>query len=66
MLVLTRKVSQKLVVGNDVTITVVRVEGNKVRLGIQAPAEVPIFRQEVLINKEALATEKLEHAVSLC
>ncbi|QDU62243.1 Carbon storage regulator [Planctomycetes bacterium Pan216] len=48
MLVLTRKPSEKIVIGDKITVTVVRVDGNKVRLGIEAPPDVPIFRDEVV------------------
>jgi carbon storage regulator len=47
MLVLSRKPGEKIHVGSDITITVVRVEGNRVRLGIDAPAEVPLVRAEL-------------------
>ncbi len=47
MLVLSRKVNEEIAIGNDVTIKVVRVIGNKVRLGISAPASVNIRRGEV-------------------
>lgn len=48
MLVLSRKTGESIVVPNcDVTITVVRVDGNRVRLGIEAPASVTVHRQEV-------------------
>ena len=46
MLVLKRKVSEVIVAG-DVVITVVRIEGNQVRLGITAPKEINIYREEV-------------------
>lgn len=48
MLVLTRKASQKIHIGNDIIITVVRVDGNRVRLGIEAPTDVAIQRSELL------------------
>jgi carbon storage regulator CsrA len=47
MLVLTRKINEEIVIGNNVTITVVKVIGNKVRLGISAPTSVNIRRGEV-------------------
>ena len=47
MLVLSRKINEEIVVGNNVTIKVVKVVGNKVRLGISAPASVNIRRGEV-------------------
>jgi carbon storage regulator len=47
MLVLSRKPSQQIVVGSEIRITVVRIERNCVRLGIQAPPGIPILRQEL-------------------
>ena len=47
MLVLTRKCSQRIVIGEDVTITVVKIDGNKVRIGIEAPRDVSIQREEL-------------------
>jgi len=48
MLVLTRKLMEKLYIGNDVCVTVVRLEGGQVRLGIDAPREVTVVRAELL------------------
>jgi carbon storage regulator len=50
MLVLTRKPNQSIMIGDDVEISVLSVSGDKVRLGITAPKEVPIFRTEVYLN----------------
>ena len=47
MLVLSRKKNESIVINNDITITVVEIRGDKVRLGIVAPKEVPVHRQEV-------------------
>ena len=47
MLVLTRKPGEKIHIGSGITITVVGVQGNKIRLGIDAPEDVPIFRAEL-------------------
>jgi len=47
MLVLSRKVNESVVVNDDITITVVEIRGDKVRLGIEAPAQVPVHRREV-------------------
>jgi carbon storage regulator len=47
VLVLSRKPNESIVIGDNIVLTVLRVEGNKVRLGIQAPADVPILRQEL-------------------
>lgn len=59
MLVLTRKQNESIVVG-DIRITIVRVRGGYVRLGIEAPASVPIFRDEIL-RRRAAANEANEH-----
>lgn len=48
MLVLSRKRSEKIVIGKNIVITVVEVRGDKCRLGIEAPKEVPVHRKEVL------------------
>jgi carbon storage regulator len=48
MLVLSRKRDERIVIGDNIVITVVDVRGDKVRLGIEAPSEVPVHRQEVL------------------
>jgi carbon storage regulator len=47
MLVLSRHRDECIMIGDDVTITVVDIRGDKVRLGIQAPKDVPVHRQEV-------------------
>jgi carbon storage regulator len=47
MLVLSRKKNESIVINNDITITVVEIRGDKVRLGIVAPKEVEVHRQEV-------------------
>jgi carbon storage regulator len=47
MLVLTRKVGQEIRIGEDITVVVVRIQGDKVRLGIDAPPHVQIHREEV-------------------
>ena len=47
MLVLTRKSNQSVMIGEDVEVTVLAIMGDKVRLGIEAPREIPVFRDEV-------------------
>ena len=47
MLVLTRRVGEVVVIGNDVVVTVLSVSGRQVRIGIKAPSTVPILRQEL-------------------
>ena len=50
MLVLTRKENERIVIDGWITVTVVRVQGNKIRLGIEAPQEVPIMREELIAS----------------
>ena len=50
MLVLTRRTNQSIVIGPDVTITVVEIRGEQVRLGISAPRHVTVHREEVLLQ----------------
>ena len=47
MLVLTRNINEQIIIGDNITITVVSVRGDRVRLGIDAPKEVPVHRREV-------------------
>ena len=48
MLVLSRKLGEKIYIGDNICITVVDIDRGKIRLGIEAPREVPIFRKELL------------------
>ena len=52
MLVLSRKVGQRILIGDQVTITVVRVSQGAVRIGVEAPAEMPIVREEIKLEME--------------
>lgn len=54
MLILHRRVGESLCIGDNVTITVLGIKGNQVRLGTQAPAEIPVHREEIAerIKKE--------------
>ena len=47
MLILTRKVGETIVIGDDITFTVLGVKGNQVRIGVKAPADVTVHRQEI-------------------
>jgi len=55
MLVLSRQRDESIVIGDNVVITIVDIRGDKVRLGIEAPGEIPVHRQEVY---EAIQREK--------
>lgn len=54
MLVLSRKVHEQIKIGNDVVITIVRVKGGTVRIGIEAPEEVPIRRGELAAHETSV------------
>ena len=58
MLILTRRVGETLVIGDDVTVTVLGVRGNQVRLGVNAPKEVAVHREEIYerIKRDSDAT----------
>nr|VFK00341.1 MAG: carbon storage regulator, CsrA [Candidatus Kentron sp. H]VFK00354.1 MAG: carbon storage regulator, CsrA [Candidatus Kentron sp. H]VFK04517.1 MAG: carbon storage regulator, CsrA [Candidatus Kentron sp. H] len=47
MLILTRRVGESLMIGDDVTVTVLGVKGNQVRVGVNAPKEVAVHREEI-------------------
>ena len=53
MLVLTRKANESIMIGDDIEISVLSVLGEKVRLGIEAPRDVPVFRKEVYLEIKA-------------
>ncbi len=50
MLVLTRKTNQSIMIGDDVEVTVLAVSRDKIRLGITAPRDIPVFRKEVYLS----------------
>ena len=54
MLILTRRIGETLMIGENVTVTVLGVKGNQVRIGVQAPVSVPVHREEIFdrINQE--------------
>ena len=61
MLVLTRKSNQSIMIGDDIEVSVLAIMGEKVRIGIQAPRSVPVFRKEVYVEihqDEAAKPEK--------
>jgi len=65
MLVLSRKKNESIVINNEITIVVVEIRGDKVRLGVEAPREVPVHRREVFDaiqrNLDSQESEPSEH-----
>jgi carbon storage regulator len=64
MLVLTRKSNQSIMIGDDIEVSVLSVMGEKVRIGIQAPQEIPVFRKEIYleIHREDAPSEEPSRA----
>jgi carbon storage regulator len=50
LLVLTRKSNQSIMIGDDIEVSVLSIMGDKVRIGIQAPRDIPVFRKEVYLE----------------
>lgn len=60
MLILTRKIGEVLLIGDDVEITVLSIRGNQVKLGVNAPKEISVHRQEIYERIKASAEEKFD------
>jgi carbon storage regulator len=70
MLVLTRKSNQSIMIGDEIEVSVLAIMGEKVRIGIQAPRDIPVFRKEVYleiqqerVGEEADAREEVDAAL---
>jgi carbon storage regulator len=59
MLVLSRKLGERICIGDNIFITVVDINRGKIRLGIEAPRNVPVYRQELLIDGHVQEEEKV-------
>ncbi len=59
MLILSRKINEKIKIGEDITLTILEVRGDQVKIGVEAPKDVKVFRQEVY---ESIQKENMEAA----
>ncbi len=50
MLILTRKIGESLIIGNDISIIVLNIKGNEVRIGINAPKDISVHRKEIYLK----------------
>ena len=62
MLVLTRKSNQSIMIGDDIEVSVLSIMGEKVRIGIQAPRDIPVFRKEVYLEIQQERARELTSA----
>ena len=63
MLVLTRRERERLKIGDDVTVTVVGIRGNEVRLGFEAPRSVPVHREEIYERIREMSADELRRRI---
>lgn len=58
MLVLSRKLNEKIIIDGGIVVTVVKIDRNQVRIGIEAPGHIPVFREEILPTARAERTSE--------
>lgn len=60
MLVLTRRINERIIIGDDIIVTVLEVHGDQVRIGIDAPRDIKVFREEVLKRDQGPTQDRAE------
>ena len=65
MLILSRKINEKIMIGDDISISIIEIRGDQVRIGVDAPKSVKVFRQEVFDAIKAENKAAAESKVSL-
>jgi carbon storage regulator len=53
MLVLSRKLGEKIVIGENIIVTVVKIDRNQIRIGIEAPHDIPVYREEIVPGRSS-------------
>jgi carbon storage regulator len=64
MLVLSRKLGEKIIIGENIRITVVKIDRNQIRIGIEAPSDIPVYREEIAPNRMSVAPRSNEVVMS--
>lgn len=65
MLVLSRKLGEKIVIGDNIVVTVVKIDRNQIRIGIEAPQDVPVYREEIAPSRRDDRHEERSSAPAL-
>ena len=58
MLVLSRKLGEKIIIGDNIVVTVVKIDRNQIRIGIEAPQDVPVYREEIAPSRLTAKPER--------
>jgi carbon storage regulator len=64
MLILTRRINESLVIGDEVTVTILGVKGNQVRIGVDAPRDVSVHREELAQKDDETPTSRADDKVA--